>query len=229
MKRWKWTRGFFVVGLLLSTWAWAGQKTGIEANLSAPPGMVDASVKVPELKVELKYSTADNFIGKDVYGDMERCYLQADAAAMLAKAAAVLKRIRPELSLLAYDCVRPVSVQRQMWKVVKGTKMQGYVANPNSKTGSIHNYGCAVDLTLADSQGKPLDLGTAFDFFGKAAQPRHELSLLRAGKLTEPQVANRLLLRYVMTEAGFQPISSEWWHFNCASPSQTRRKYKKVP
>ena len=218
------------MGLLCSAFAAAaGEKKSIEERLAATPGMVDAASKVPGLKVDLKYSTKDNFIGKDVYGEWERGYRQAEAGAMLAKAAEELKRVRPELSLLAYDCVRPVSVQKQMWDVVKGTKQQGYVANPNSKTGSMHNYGCAVDLTLADADGKAVDMGTPFDFFGAAAQPRHELSLLRQGKLTEAQVANRLLLRYVMTAAGFQPISNEWWHFNCASPGATVRKYKKVP
>ncbi len=198
-------------------------------DLSKVPGLVDAATKVDGLKVELKYSTADNFLKKDVYGDLEQCYLQSVAADMLAKAAKALEAMRPDLHLLAYDCVRPVSVQRQMWAVVKGTPQQGYVANPNTKTGSIHNYGCAVDLTIADKDGKPLDMGTPFDFFGLAAQPRHEFKLLAAGKLTHAQWANRLLLREVMVRAGFIPIASEWWHFNCAPNHVARKKFKKVP
>lgn len=198
-------------------------------DLSQIPGLVDAATKVDGLKVELKYSTADNFIGKDVYGDLEQCYLQQAAADMLAKASRALTTMRPDLHLLAYDCVRPVSVQRQMWAVVKGTPQQGYVANPNTRTGSIHNYGCAVDLTLAGEDGKPLDMGTPFDFFGRAAQPRHEFSLLAKGKLTHAQWANRLLLREVMVRAGFIPIASEWWHFNCAPNHVARKKFKKVP
>jgi len=198
-------------------------------DLSKVPGLVDAAEKAADLKVELKYSTADNFIKKDVYGDLEKCYLQTVAADMLAKASTALKAMRPDLVLLAYDCVRPVSVQRQMWAVVKGTPQQGYVANPNTPTGSIHNYGCAVDLTIADQDGKPLDMGTPFDFFGQAAQPRHEFKLAAQGKLTHAQWANRLLLREVMVRAGFIPIASEWWHFNCAPNQVARKKFEKVP
>jgi zinc D-Ala-D-Ala dipeptidase len=218
--------------ILLCTLAlvWTIPARAGEADLAEQPGLVDAAQVVPGLGVELKYSTSDNFIGKDVYGDLEKCYLQKEAAAMLKKAADALSAMRPDLTLLAYDCVRPVSVQRIMWDVVRGTPQQNYVANPNTKTGSIHNYGCAVDLTLASKkEGKPLDLGTPFDFFGQAAQPRHEFTLLRQGKLSHAQWANRLLLREVMVRAGFIPIASEWWHFNCAPNHVARKKYKKVP
>ncbi len=202
---------------------------GAKIDYSSVPGIEDAAEKIPGLRVELKYSTTDNFLKRDVYGDLEKCYLQKDAVRMLSAATADLKRMRPDLTLLTYDCARPSSVQRQMWEIVKGTPQQSYVANPNTKTGSIHNYGCAVDLTLATLKGKPLDLGTPFDFFGKLAQPRHEMSMLRAGKLTAEQFANRLLLRQVMIRAGFLPIASEWWHFNCAPNQVARKKYQKIP
>jgi zinc D-Ala-D-Ala dipeptidase len=214
---------------LLGSTTFASENPKSPTDISKVPGLVDVVSLAPDIKVELIYSTTDNFIGKDVYGDLEQCYLQKDAAKMMAQAAEALKALNPDLRLLAYDCVRPVSVQRVMWKVVKGTPQQNYVANPNSKTGSIHNYGCAVDLTLADKDGKALDMGTKFDFFGKKAQPRHELDYFRKKELTSQQYVNRLLLRMVMVQAGFSPIPNEWWHFNCASPSKTRKLYKKVP
>ena len=218
----------FMTLTLLSLAATAGEKRA-QMPLSEVPGLVDAQAAIPGLKVELKYSTTDNFIKTDVYGDLEQCYLQSETVDMLKKVSEHLKAMRPDLSLLAYDCVRPVSVQRQMWDVVHGTPQQRYVANPNTKTGSIHNYGCAVDLTIAGRGGKPLDMGTPFDFFGRAAQPRHELDLYRKGKLTRRQWANRLLLREIMVRVGFIPIASEWWHFNCAPAHVVRKKYKKVP
>ena len=193
------------------------------------PGLIDAAKLIPDLLVDLKYSTKDNFMGKDVYGDLQACFLQKDAAEMLAQAAKMLESMRPDLQLLVYDCLRPVKVQRIMWDQVKGTPQERYVANPNTRTGSIHNYGCAVDLTLADKGGKPLDMGTAFDFFGKKAGPRHEQTFRQKGELTAEQWSNRLLLRTVMVKAGFHTIASEWWHFNCATPYQTRKRYKKVP
>lgn len=197
-------------------------------DLSAYPGLVNAEGVVAGLQVELKYSTPDNFMGRDVYGDFNTCYLQKDAADMLAAAGLHLAAVRPDLRLHAYDCLRPRRVQRQMWKVVAGTPQQRYVANPTGPTGSIHNHGCAVDLTLATADGAALDMGTPFDFFGPEAHTTAEPSLLAQGKLTHAQLANRLLLREVMIRAGFYPLNSEWWHFNCARPEETRARYPLV-
>jgi len=192
------------------------------------PGIVDASGVVPGLLVELKYATPDNFAGKRLYHDLAACYLQTDVAQQLVAAAAQLKTRRPELRLLAYDCLRPRSAQLDMWKAVAGTPQQSYVANPHGKMGSLHNYGCAVDLTLAAADGSALDMGTPFDFMGRAAQPRHELTLLKEGKMSAEQVGNRLLLREVMVRAGFIPLNNEWWHFNCTTAAEVRRRYKIV-
>lgn len=197
----------------------------VEEDLASAPGVVDASSLVPELLVDLKYATEDNFLKRNVYGELRRCYLQKDAAKMLAAASKLLRQRDAKLRLLAYDCLRPRRVQLQMWEVVKGTPEQSYVANPHSKTGSIHNYGCAIDLTVASDDGKPLEMGTPFDHFGVEAQPRKETTLVVKGAITFEALANRLLLREVMVRAGFLPIGNEWWHFNCATHSQTRKRY----
>ncbi len=217
---------FFALAFSASAFSKAPESQA--TSMDKIPGLVDASSVVKGLQVELKYSTTDNFMKKDVYGDLEKCYLQEDAAKMLGEAQKDLVKIRPDLRFVAYDCARPLSVQKKMWELVKDTPSRSYVANPDTKTGSIHNYGCAIDLSLAKTDGTPLDMGTPFDFFGRKAQPRYELTLLRQAKLTHEQVANRLLLRQVMVRAGFTPISSEWWHFNCASTAETRRRYKKI-
>jgi zinc D-Ala-D-Ala dipeptidase len=179
--------------------------------------LVDAKEAVPSLLVELKYATKDNFLKKNIYGDLRKCFVRRSVALMLAKAAETLQRIRPNLRLLAYDCYRPAGAQKQMWDAVKGTWRERYVADPNQKPGSLHGSGCAVDMTLADAEDKPLDMGSPFDSFGQMAQPRHELNYRKEGELTGEQLSNRLLLRWVMVEAGFVPIISEWWHFNCAA------------
>ena len=197
-------------------------------DVSQVKGLVNAQTVVPGLQVELKYSTTDNFMRRDVYGDFDTCWLQRDAAEMLAKAAAELQISHPELHLRAYDCLRPRRVQLLMWEVVKDTPQARYVANPHSKTASVHNYGCAIDLTLATAAGVPLDMGTPFDFFGELAHPSREVAFVVAGKLTGDQLGNRLILREVMVRAGFLPMASEWWHFNCAAPEVTRAKYPLV-
>jgi len=135
-------------------------------------GLVNVQSISPDILVELKYSTLDNFLSADTYGDLVNCYLQPKAAAMLKNAQALLKKSHPELSLLIYDGARPRSIQRKMWALVVNTPSEDYVANP--ERGSVHNFGSAVDLTIATTEGIPLDMGTAFDFFGELAQPRHE-------------------------------------------------------
>src|SRR5687768_557810 len=124
------------------------------------PGLVDIATQIPDARVELKYGTADNFMKRDVYGGLKRCFLVADAADMLTKARDVLKERAPGLSFVMYDCARPRRVQLIMWEVVKGTKQQGYVANPHTPPGSVHNTGCAVDMSLWDTEANsPGDMG----------------------------------------------------------------------
>lgn len=189
-------------------------------------GLLNVQILESTIQVELKYASKDNFLGRDVYGDLKACYLQAQPAKMLARAQKILQKTKPQFSLRLYDCLRPRQVQYKMWDVVKGTPLEGYVANPIR--GSIHNYGAAVDLTVVDSRGIPLDMGTPFDFFGDLAQPRHEGFFLRKGKLSRTQLDNRLLLRRVMQEVGFLMIQNEWWHFNAFSLGEVKKKYQIV-
>jgi D-alanyl-D-alanine dipeptidase len=173
--------------------------------------------------VDLKYATADNFTGMTLYEGIDGAYLQPDVARMLAEAHRYLKTLHPGLRLLVYDAARPLSVQRIMWERVKDTKYHRYVAHPDRL--SLHNFGTAVDLTLADSMGQPLDMGTPFDYFGRAAGISNEQELMEQGVLTRQQVRNRQLLRQVMRHAGFRSISGEWWHFNACSLQEAKQRY----
>ena len=176
--------------------------------------------------VDLKYTTTDNFMNMDLYGDLETCYLRKNPAEMLLRANEYLKATNPELNLLVYDGMRPRSIQRKLWNAldeVPETERTQYVADPEK--GSIHNYGAAVDLTLAHKNGAPLDMGTKYDYFGELAFPALEDSLLSIGLLTVAQIENRKILRNVMTKAGFLTISSEWWHFNAYSYQDIQTKY----
>ena len=162
----------------------------------------------------------------DLYGDLEACYLRKNPAEMLLRANEYLKETNPELNLLVYDGLRPRSIQRKLWNAldeVPETERTQYVADPEK--GSIHNYGAAVDLTLAHKNGAPLDMGTKYDYFGELAFPALEDSLLSIGLLTVAQIENRKILRNVMTKAGFSTISSEWWHFNAYSYQDIQTKY----
>lgn len=187
-------------------------------------GLVDIQTINNNILVDLKYSSTDNFLGQDVYGNLSKAYLQEEVAEKLSKAQGFLTEINADYKLLVYDGVRPRSVQKLMWDVVKGTAQQRYVASP-SGTGSMHNYGASVDLTIADENGQALDMGTPFDFFGNESQPRHENQSLKNGKITSQNIENRKLLRSVMKKAGFIGIQSEWWHFNGFSKTETKSKY----
>lgn len=192
-------------------------------------GLVDVQTLDPSILVELKYSTTDNFVGKDVYGDLTQAYLQPLVAQRLAAANKYLKQQHSDLRLLVYDAARPRTAQWNLWQALpqySERQRRTYVADP--REGSIHNYGCAVDLTIATKDGVPLDMGTKYDYFGELAYPKAEQRLLKTGKLTKLQVENRLLLRSVMRQAGFLPIEYEWWHFNALSRAQAKQRYKIV-
>jgi D-alanyl-D-alanine dipeptidase len=179
------------------------------------------------IRVVLPYASDDNFTGQTLYESSQHAYLQPDIAAMLAKASQLLQERHPQYRLLVLDAARPLSVQRKMWNIVKGTSKNIYVANP-AKTG-LHNYGAAVDVTITNNLGTALDMGTPYDFFGIEAQPDKENQLLKQGKLTQIQLHNRLLLRNIMNQAGFITYQREWWHFNACSLAEAKAKYNVIP
>ena len=191
-------------------------------------GLVNIQTVNPDIRVELKYATSDNFMKKNVYGDLTHAYLQPEMAKKLSQASIFLQRVKPGFKLLVYDAARPNSVQYKLWDALDDLKIPArqktqYVADP--KIGSNHNFGCAIDLTVVDENGKPLDMGTKYDFFGPLAYPRSEQEMLKQGKLTSKQIANRNILRNAMTQAGFTVNTTEWWHFDGMSKKQARAKY----
>ncbi|MEL7566310.1 MAG: M15 family metallopeptidase [Dehalobacterium sp.] len=190
-------------------------------------GLVDIQSIDSSIKVALMYSSSDNFLKYDIYGCLEKGYLYKVAALKLAKAQKYLKELYPDYSLLVCDAVRPLSVQYKMWEIVKDTSMRPYIANPDG--GSMHNYGAAVDITIIDSHGAQLDMGTPVDFFEDLSQPVLEEQYLFQKKLTQEQLANRRLLRSVMEQAGFIGISNEWWHFDAFEKNWIRKNLKIIP
>jgi D-alanyl-D-alanine dipeptidase len=192
----------------------------------AKQGLVEVQQAIPGILVELKYATTDNFMHKNVYGCLQKAYLQKEVVARLKKAQDYLSASHPGYHLLIYDAARPLSKQWDLWNALPQYPpkvRRNYVANPAEH--SIHNYGSAVDLTVADEQGRPLDMGTPFDFFGEMAYPSREKVLLASGKLTKEAYNNRLILRKAMVRGGFMPIEYEWWHFNAFSRAEAKRRF----
>ena len=188
-------------------------------------GYVDVATLSPDIMVSLMYARDDNFTGKVLYDGLDKAWLHPDAAKAVADAQRRLSALRPGYRLLIKDAARPMSVQRRMFNTVKGTSKANYVANP-AKGGGLHNYGVAVDITIADADGKELEMGTQVDHLGVEANIDREAELVRRGVMTENARQNRLLLRRVMKEAGFSTIRTEWWHFNLVSKARAREKYR---
>jgi D-alanyl-D-alanine dipeptidase len=192
-------------------------------------GLVALNDIAPTILVDLKYSSTDNFMHKQLYHSIEKAYLVKEVAVRLAKCQGLLTQLNPGYHLLVYDAMRPVAVQQYMWEsldtipVAQRTK---FVSNP--KNGSLHNYGAAVDLTIANEKGEPLDMGAGFDDIRLIAYPENEVHFLQTGELTEQHIENRRLLRKVMQSQGFRNLPTEWWHFNACSRIEAKKKYKRI-
>jgi zinc D-Ala-D-Ala dipeptidase len=194
-------------------------------NLQAHPDFVHLST-LAGVKIDLRYATTDNFVGRDMYAPFDCAWLHKQAANALKQALTALKSVRPDLSFVVLDALRPQRVQVQMFNALVGTGLEMYVANP--ARGSIHSFGMAVDISLIDENGAQLDMGTGFDELVDMSQPELEAQFLASGKLNQAQLDNRHLLRDVMQGAGFFGINSEWWHFDCGDRNVVRAEFTRV-
>lgn len=191
-------------------------------------GLVDVSELDSCIIVSLLYATPDNFTGEVLYGDLKEAYLHPDAAESLLKAQRLLKQKHPEYTLIIYDATRPMSAQRKMWDLVKGTSKSIYVSNP-ARGGGLHNYGLAVDISIFNTHtGTPLPMGTEVDHLGYEAHITDEVQFVKKGIITQQEKENRELLRSVMRGAGFRALHSEWWHFNRYGREEAKKKYTLV-
>jgi len=201
------------------------EATVLEKNF-VDAGLVDIKQIDSTIVVDLKYSTTNNFIGIDVYGDFAKCYLLPEVAQKLSVAQKLLHDKYPFYHLLIFDGARPLAVQKIMWDTLKIPLNQKTKFLSNPDVGSLHNYGAAVDLSIINERGVELNMGTEYDFIGELAHPVLEQMFLAKGLLSIRQIENRKLLREVMQKAGFFPIQSEWWHFNSCSRNEAARKFR---
>ncbi len=150
--------------------------------------------------IRLAYATPDNFTGRPVYASAAGCWLHAEAAPLLRKAAELARPLGLRLRIL--DAFRPAEAQWALWA---HTPDPEFLADP--RRGSTHSRGVAVDLDLLDAAGgAALDMGTAFDAFTPLSH--HAVTAISA----EAQ-RNRLLLLGLMNAAGWDFYANEWWHY----------------
>lgn len=161
--------------------------------------LVDVKEIIPDIILDIRYATPNNFTGKILYPSAE-CFLARDVAAALKNVQEDMKRQGYRLKI--FDGYRPLSVQKEMWKVLPDSR---YVADP--KKGSAHNRGYAVDLTIVLPDGSPVQMPTDFDEFSIKAHSNYQ-------NLPPDAIKHREILKKTMIKYGFSPIKTEWWHFN---------------
>lgn len=154
------------------------------------------------IKLDIRYATDNNFVGRPVYTE-GRAFLQRPAAEALLRVHEKLKA--QGLGIVIFDGYRPWAITKLFWDVVPEDKRK-FVADPAK--GSKHNRGCAIDLSIYDLKtGQLIDMPSGFDEFTERASPDY------AGG-TEKERANRNLLRKMMEAEGFTVNANEWWHFD---------------
>ncbi|MEZ6102575.1 MAG: serine hydrolase [Pirellulaceae bacterium] len=151
---------------------------------------------------DIRYATQNNFMGVEFY-DQPRAFLQRPAAEAVVRAHRKLNQLG--YGLLIHDAYRPWYVTKMFWDATPA-EQKIFVANP--ATGSRHNRGCAIDLTLFDlNTGKAVDMGAGYDEFSPRAFPDYPVAHSRARY-------HRELLRDAMEAEGFTIYEHEWWHFD---------------
>ena len=184
-----------------------------------PDGFVYVEDVIPDITVELKYYTSNNFVGKTING------YQSNTLILSKETADALRKVQEELEeqnlcLKVYDGYRPQravnhfmtwandlndTINKHLFYPDVNKKdlfIEGYIAKRSG-----HSKGSTLDLTIIDGNtGEPLDMGSPYDFFGQK-------SWLNFEGITEKQKANRKLLQQVMRKHGFRNYLKEWWHF----------------
>ena len=195
--------------LALSTLAAALALAPVANAVPVPPvspqaqaaGLVDVRTVVPDAVIDLRYATANNFVGVPLYSPGARCLVHESLAPGLATAAAQLRA--RGYTLVFWDCYRPHEVQVRMFDAVPDP---AWVAKPTDYARS-HEAARSVDVTLA-AGGRLVDMGTDFDDFSPRA------TAFATEGVSAAQQANRALLRTAMAAGGLTVYSGEWWHFD---------------
>ena len=179
-----------------------GQVPPKEPGPFRPSDLVEIVEFDPTIRLEIRYATKNNFLGRSVYKEA-RAFLQRPAAEALVRANQALRA--KGFGLMVFDGYRPWHVTRVFWRnTPKDKKM--FVADPAK--GSRHNRGCAVDLTLFDLKtGQAVTMPSEFDEMTERSYAYYAGSTPEATRMRD-------LLAVSMTAEGFRVFDTEWWHFD---------------
>jgi D-alanyl-D-alanine dipeptidase len=173
--------------------------TYLQGAESVSSELVDIQSFIPNIQIDLKYATTDNFTGQIVY--------QFNSCLLLKEAALKLRDVQDELELIGlglkvWDGFRPVAAQWTFWELVPDER---YVSDP--RKGGRHTRGTAVDLTLITKEGQELLMPSDFDDFSEKAHQDYMGA-------SNDAIKNREFLREIMERHGFKGLATEWWHFD---------------
>ena len=195
--------GFFILaGILCSASVLAQSGPPREDRPFREPDLVEIVRIDPTIRLDIRYATSNNLLGRPVYSEA-RAFLQRPAAEALVRVNRALKE--KGYGLVVFDGYRPWSVTKAFWDATPADR-KIFVADP--KSGSRHNRGCAVDLSLHDlATGREADMGGAYDEMSERSYVTYE-------KGPKEALARRGLLEEAMEKEGFFPYPWEWWHFD---------------
>ena len=176
--------------------------TSAKENITRTNELVELIKLDPSLKLDIRYAAKNNFLKRPIYKGA-KAFLQKSVAEDLIK---VNKELQKDgCGLLIFDGYRPWSITKLFWDEIDPAKRK-FVADP--KIGSIHNRGCAVDLTLYDlKSGKEIKMPSEYDTFSEAAYPAY------MGGTSEERSRRDFLIK-VMENQNFKVHPNEWWHFD---------------
>jgi zinc D-Ala-D-Ala dipeptidase len=174
----------------------------VESGPFRAPDLIDLATLGADFHFDIRYATANNFLGTPVYPEA-RAFLERPAAEALLEAAKDLKA--NGYGVLVHDAYRPWYITKVFWDATPPS-LHTFVANPAK--GSKHNRGCAIDMSIYElSTGKPAEMPSGYDEMTERAHP---------GYTGGPDDARRRrdMLRHIMEAHGFSVDPGEWWHYD---------------
>ena len=135
-----------------------------------------------------------------------------------------------------YDAYRSFKEQKESWEQrIKDTKAE----NPDLSDSEIekitslkvsnvtdkdnvggHQTGGAIDITLVNSDGQELDMGTKYEEYSEKTHTNNK-------KITSQQKKNRRYMIEKLEKIGFNNFPAEWWHFSYGDKMWAAYKSKK--
>ena len=193
----------FATAIFFSLFSDTFGQTSIPKEANKREGNLIELVKLDKtIKLDIKYATADNFVGKPVYPEA-RAFLQRPAAEAVVRVHQWLGK--QGLGIVVYDGYRPWAITKLFWEAVREDQRK-FVADPAK--GSKHNRGCAIDLGIYDlNTGQAIPMPSGYDEFTERASPDYTGG-------TDQERSNRDKLRQLMEANGFTVNPNEWWHFD---------------